>query len=83
MVPQKEATATNPGFMNSDDAANRTIRYLKMLADIFVTLWCRNSIDFSLNHISPAILYSDTFVVKKQRSCHNMFQAQKETLPDL
>ena len=40
-----EATAANPGFMNSDDAANRAMLYLKLLADIFLTLWWKNSID--------------------------------------
>ena len=40
-----EATAENPGFMNSDAAANRAMLYLKRLADIFLTLWWKNSID--------------------------------------
>ena len=31
--------------MNSDDAANRTLIYLKILAGIFVPCWCRSFID--------------------------------------
>ena len=40
-----ECSAANPGFMNSDDAANRAMVYLKLLADIFLTLWWKTSID--------------------------------------
>ena len=56
-----EATAANPGFINSDDAANITMMYLKLLADIFVTLWWRNSIDLLYQSY---LANSFTFVVK-------------------